>query len=1135
MGLRIKGTSGLGHKITTLVASFVLVAQPLVALNLPAVFAAGGEILYVAIDGADGTDCTSAPCATIQHAIDQANNGDTVQVGAGTFAGDIKLNKDVSLVGNGNSGLGATTIESAISNNAITIQSHLANRQNITIKNFILNDMLMVTNNTGANHPGYDTRNLILENLNVNAHGYYGILLQSIDRVSLTRVVVDNASYGIEMNGVSNATVAHSTVKNSTVGVNIQLVPGYGANNTINFSGTTFNGNSQAFKAVGARNITLAAGAIWGGRNAVSFKDVTHSEIKGVQLNKQESAGNLAVIELIGTASHIDIKNNFFNYPGTISKSTGNTAQAILVGDTGQSGNLRFINISNNSIRNISGERGGFALMVNRPMSMESGAQLKFINNTVDGIHGGAWMAGLGLDENTPNAEITGNTFSNLSTASGTPVAINVNHREGNTSDPTSMTIKQNNFNTPGQIGVNYDWAHGTAPSLNKHLDASENFWGTPAGPGKAGGASVGTFTKYSNWLCGPAPSSETSSGESKGCVQPIIEAVTPGKGAAIKGVQRVYVTVKNPEVVSGGFLQLNKALDTGNPLNANRTNYPLKKDGDQWYAEVDTKNIVALSGGGHQGDGKYLFQIEVHHKYGHSTSTPWGYYGAGVGSWHKGEFFFIVDNTAPEVKSATLNDSPANIAPRNKNVGSTDFNLVGGKFTLGLTVEDATDTTLVRYRVAKVNNSGGTQSSIYRSNWFNMANASGNNWTASEFDTAIVGSVHPDLLGDLVTDGTYTIQIETRDSLGNTFSHKYVDINVDNTAPVVGLVGPVGITNSNSVTVSGWAHDDNMRYYACYITTNQPITAFGKGWTTGQEPKTGAANKQSLADSACVTTFGQKGTASSPANLGSFDVSGLPDGSYTIYLHAHDLLKNTNTVSTQFTIDRTAPVLEFIDIESAPDEDMANAYTITGTTSDPSTAVKLRINGQAHGASVESDGSWSLLVSLPIGSYEIIASSTDAAGNVADEVKIEYSWNVLGDGTNTPASTNKTSQGKDKSKTSAPGPASGISGIPPLPITPLRTPSNILAFLNSDVTDANASEREDGENAIAKAQPLSADSRVLAAQDTASESDAAGDEECGKLLGLCWYWWVAIAIGVAAIIHLVRSLRAGKGEDQPA
>lgn len=485
----------------------------------------------------------------------------------------------------------------------------------------------------------------------------------------------------------------------------------------------------------------------------------------------------------------------------------------------------------------------------------------------------------------------------------------------------------------------------------------------------------------------------------------------------------------------------------------------------------------------------------------------------------------FTVDRTAPQVANVSLNVVRGDVTSAAMNADgklrveftTNELQAKGSQAFLGREARQGGELQTGRYHATLVNSEEGV------------------------YTYQILIDLNDRVLKDKTESNLY-LRIRTNDALGNNTWHYHEDndgqryrLAVDNTAPVVGLVGPVGITNANSVTVSGWAHDDNMRYYACYITTNQPITAFGKGWTTGQEPKTGAANKQSLADSACVTTFGQKGTASSPANLGSFDVSGLPDGSYTIYLHAHDLLKNTNTVSTQFTIDRTAPVLEFIDIESAPDEDMANAYTITGTTSDPSTAVKLRINGQAHGASVESDGSWSLLVSLPIGSYEIIASSTDAAGNVADEVKIEYSWNVLGDGTNTPASTNKTSQGKDKSKTSAPGPASGISGIPPLPITPLRTPSNILAFLNSDVTDANASEREDGENAIAKAQPLSADSRVLAAQDTASESDAAGDEECGKLLGLCWYWWVAIAIGVAAIIYLVRSLRAGKGEDQPA
>lgn len=128
--------------------------------------------------------------------------------------------------------------------------------------------------------------------------------------------------------------------------------------------------------------------------------------------------------------------------------------------------------------------------------------------------------------------------------------------------------------------------------------------------------------------------------------------------------------------------------------------------------------------------------------------------------------------------------------------------------------------------------------------------------------------------------------------------------------APNVGVTAPTGTTNANSVTVKGWANADDLGYYACYITTNQPITAFGKHWSTDQEPKDGLNNQSSLADNACVTTWTSGvGNSSNPAVLGHFDVSGLPDGSYTIHVHAHDAYHAvSNEATTTFSIDRTAP-----------------------------------------------------------------------------------------------------------------------------------------------------------------------------------------------------------------------------------
>jgi len=62
---------------------------------------AAGSTRYVSATGTDAGNCTASPCHTIQYAVGQANAGDTVSVGAGTYHESVSVTKQLSIIGNG--------------------------------------------------------------------------------------------------------------------------------------------------------------------------------------------------------------------------------------------------------------------------------------------------------------------------------------------------------------------------------------------------------------------------------------------------------------------------------------------------------------------------------------------------------------------------------------------------------------------------------------------------------------------------------------------------------------------------------------------------------------------------------------------------------------------------------------------------------------------------------------------------------------------------------------------------------------------------------------------------------------------------------------------------------------------------
>jgi parallel beta-helix repeat protein len=69
----------------------------------------------VSTTGTDTGDCTASPCLTINYALGQAVSGDTIAVGAGTYAESVFVGKRVALLGSG------ATIDAAGLDNGVLI------------------------------------------------------------------------------------------------------------------------------------------------------------------------------------------------------------------------------------------------------------------------------------------------------------------------------------------------------------------------------------------------------------------------------------------------------------------------------------------------------------------------------------------------------------------------------------------------------------------------------------------------------------------------------------------------------------------------------------------------------------------------------------------------------------------------------------------------------------------------------------------------------------------------------------------------------------------------------------------------------------------------------------------------------
>ncbi|MGX4890668.1 Ig-like domain-containing protein [Enterobacter roggenkampii] len=215
--------------------------------------------------------------------------------------------------------------------------------------------------------------------------------------------------------------------------------------------------------------------------------------------------------------------------------------------------------------------------------------------------------------------------------------------------------------------------------------------------------------------------------------------------------------------------------------------------------------------------------------------------------------------------------------------------------------------------------------------------------------------------------DGTWTVNVIGKDATGNTVSGSQT-IGVDSVAP--------------TLSVDTLAQDNIINA----AEHSQPLTLTGKTTAEAGQIVTVTLNGKNY-----NATVGSDGTWS--VTLAADDVQALNEGNHTLTVNVSDKAGNGSSVTADFTVDTTAPV---VTIDTVAGDNILNtseqgqAQIISGQTSGASAGdvVTVAVGGQSFTGVVLADGSWSVgvpasvLGALGEGNHTISVSVTDAAGN---------------------------------------------------------------------------------------------------------------------------------------------------------
>ena len=258
--------------------------------------------------------------SSIQAAINDADDGDTIIVTDGTYNENVDVNKSVTL--RSENGSATTNI------NASDSSDHVFNVtvDNVTIDGFNVTGVTssevagiylgysnnsIVTNNVVNNNSrgivlDHSENNTLSSNI-ANNNSYYGIYLSSSSHNALDDNDIYNNYYGIRLSSSSNNTLTDNTAMNNT---RYGIYFGSSDNNTLTSNDANYNGRYGIYLS-SSNNNTLTD-------NVASYNTYTYIEPASMSIdpivNPEEISGGPATGIFIGYSAYNVLNGNTANY-----------------------------------------------------------------------------------------------------------------------------------------------------------------------------------------------------------------------------------------------------------------------------------------------------------------------------------------------------------------------------------------------------------------------------------------------------------------------------------------------------------------------------------------------------------------------------------------------------------------------------------------------------------------------------------------------------------------------------------------------------------------------------------------------------------------------------------------------------